>query len=263
MHAPIGKWLAGLIVFLAVAHVSFGQEVRVAAAADLQFALKDLAGQFEKQSGTHLAITFGASGTFFAQIQNGAPFDVFLSADRDYPIKLESAGLTEPGSMRVYARGHLVLWAPQGSTYAFEAKGLNALQDSKIEKIAVANPEHAPYGRAAVAALKTAGLYEELKAKLVYGENISQAAQFVQSGNAQVGLIALSLARSPAMKDGQYWEVTQNWYPPIEQAAVILKSASNIAAARAFVEFLGSDAAKKTLQQYGFSVDLARAKAAP
>jgi molybdate transport system substrate-binding protein len=263
MHLRIGKWFAGLIVFLAVAHAAFGQEVRVAAAADLQFVLKDLARQLEQKSGTHLAITFGASGTFFAQIQNGAPFDVFLSADKEYPSKLEAAGLTEPGTLRVYARGHLVLWAPPGSTYAFEAKGLNALQDSKIEKIAVANPEHAPYGRAAVAALKTAGLYQELQPKLVYGENISQAAQFVQSGNAQVGLIAMSLALSPAMKDGQRWEVTQNWYPPIEQAAVILKSAKNKEAAKAFLEFLGSDAAIKTLQEYGFSVDLGRAKAAP
>jgi molybdate transport system substrate-binding protein len=263
MQVRIGKWLAGLIVFLTLAHSAFAQELRVAAAADLQFALNDLAAQFEKQFGTHLAVTFGASGTFFAQIQNAAPFDVFLSADRDYPVKLESAGLTEPGSLRVYARGHLVLWAPPGATYLFEAKGLNALQDPKIEKIAIANPEHAPYGRAAVAALKTAGLYEELQHKLVYGENISQAAQFVQSGNAQVGLIALSLARSPAMKDGQIWEIAQNWYPPIEQAAVILKSAKNKEAARAFLEFLGSDTARKTLQEYGFSVDLARVKASP
>jgi molybdate transport system substrate-binding protein len=263
MQVRIGKWLAGLFVFLTVAHGVFAQEVRVAAAADLQFALKDLAGQFEKQSGTHLALTFGSSGTFFAQIQNGAPFDLFLSADRDYPTNLESAGLTEPGSLLIYARGHLVVWAPPGSKYDFESKGLGALQDSKIEKIAVANPEHAPYGRAAIAALKKAGLYETLQPKLVYGENISQTAQFVESGNAQAGLVAMSLTISPAMKDGQRWEVPQDLYPPIEQAAVILKTAQNKDAARAFLEFLSSDKAWKTLHQYGFSTDSARAKAAP
>jgi molybdate transport system substrate-binding protein len=235
------------------------QELRVAAAADLQFALKDLAAKYEKQSGTKLSISFGSSGNFFAQIENGAPFDIFFSADSDYPHQLEAAGLTEPGTLTVYALGRIILWAPPGSSFDFQSKGLSALLDAKIQKVAIANPEHAPYGRAAAAALKKAGLYDQLKPKLVFGENVSQTAQFVQSGNAQVGIVALSLALSPAMKDGQRWEIPAELYPPLEQAVIVLKSSSNKAAAQALLKYLRTSDAQALLERYGFTLPAASA----
>ena len=234
--------------------IAVAQEIRVAAAADLQFALTDLATQYEKQSGTKVSISFGSSGNFFAQLENGAPFDVFFSADSAYPRKLEAAGLTEPGTLAIYARGRIAVWTSPGSSFDFEKNGLSTLLDPKIQKVAIANPEHAPYGRAAVAALKQAGLYDQLKSKLVIGENISQAAQFVQSGSAQAGIVALSLTVSPAMKDGHRWLVPENLYPPLDQSVVVLKSSANKAAAKAFLEFLRTPEAQSTFSRYGFTL---------
>jgi molybdate transport system substrate-binding protein len=226
--------------------------LRVAAAADLQFALKDIAQQYEHQTGRKIEITFGSSGNFFAQIQNGAPFDVFFSADVAYPNRLRQANLIEPNSLLNYAIGRIVIWMPADSKIDLLAQKWNALLDPSIQKIAIANPEHAPYGRAAVDALKHAGIYDKIESKLVYGENISQAAQFVRSGNAQAGVIALSLAVSPAMKSGQRWGVPVDQYAAIEQAAVILKSARDKDAARAFLAFVSSDDGRRTLGNFGF-----------
>jgi len=228
--------------------------VRVAAAADLQFALKDIAQQYEHQTGRKIEITFGSSGNFFSQIQNGAPFDVFFSADIEYPTRLQRANLTEPNSLLKYAVGRIVIWIPADSKINLIERKWDALLDPSVQKIAVANPEHAPYGRAAVEALKRAGIYDKVQPKLVYGENISQAAQFVQSGNAQAGIIALSLAISPAMKTGQRWGVPVDQYAPIEQAAVIMKSARDKEAAHDFLAFVSSDAGQRTLGSYGFEL---------
>jgi molybdate transport system substrate-binding protein len=228
--------------------------LRVAAAADLQFALKDIAQQYEHQTGRKIEITFGSSGNFFAQIQNGAPFDVFFSADIDYPNRLQQANLTEPNSLLKYAIGRLVIWVPADSKINLIERKWDALLDSSVQKVAIANPEHAPYGRAAVEALKGASIYDKVQPKLVYGENISQAAQFVQSGNAQAGIIALSLAVSPPMKNGQRWGVPIDQYAPIEQAAVILKTARDKDAARAFLAFVSSDVGIRTLGNYGFAI---------
>jgi molybdate transport system substrate-binding protein len=230
-----------------------GSEVRVAAAADLKFAMSDLAAQYDKHTGNKIDVTYGSSGNFFSQIQNGAPFDVFFSADIEYPRKLEAAGLTDPGTLCEYAVGRIVIWAPADSKIDVAKQGWNALLDASVQKIAIANPEHAPYGRAAVAAMKKVGIYERVAAKLVYGENISQAAQFAQSGNAQAGIVALSLAVSPAMKDGQRWEIPAEMHAPIEQGAVLLKSARNKRAARDFLDFVKSDAGRPTLAKYGFA----------
>jgi molybdate transport system substrate-binding protein len=227
--------------------------LRVAAAADLQFALKDIAQQFEHQTGRKVEITFGSSGNFFAQVKNGAPFDIYFSADIDYPRRLQQAGLTEPNSLLKYAVGRIVIWMPSDSQIDLPAQKWNALLDPTVQKVAIANPEHAPYGRAAVDALKHAGIFEGVQSKLVYGENISQAAQFVQSGNAQAGIIALSHALSPAMKSGQRWGVPADEYAPIEQAAVVLKSARDKDSARAFLAFVSSDAGQRTLANYGFA----------
>jgi molybdate transport system substrate-binding protein len=232
------------------------QTLKIAAAADLQFAMQDLARQFEKNTNVKLDVTYGSSGNFFSQLQNGAPFDIFFSADMDYARKLDAAGLAEPFTLMRYAVGQLVLWTPPGAAVDVVKDGWKILRDPRVHKIAIANPEHAPYGRAAVAALRSAGIYEQVKSKLVYGENISQAAQFVQSGNAQAGLVALSLALSPGMKDGRWWEVPADAYPPIEQGAVILKSSNNKIAAHAFLAFASSSLGRDTLKKYGFSFEM-------
>jgi molybdate transport system substrate-binding protein len=230
------------------------QEIRIAAAADLKFALSELARQYEKQTGAKVNVTYGSSGIFFAQIQNGAPFDLFFSADIEYPKKLEAAGLAETGTLYEYAVGRIVIWTRTGANTDVTKQGWKALTNPSVQKIAIANPAHAPYGRAAASALQKAGLYEQVKSKLVYGENISQAAQFVQSGNAQAGIVALSLAVSPGMKDGKRWEIPADMYPAIEQGAILLKNARNKAQARAFLQFVKGADARATLEKFGFTI---------
>ena len=213
-------------------------EIKVAAASDLSFVFKDVVSGFEKQTGNSVRVTYGSSGNFFSQIQNGAPFDLFFSADVSFPRKLEAAGLTEPGSIYEYAQGEIVIWVANASKLDL-TKGLAVLLDPSIRKIAIANPLHAPYGVAAVAAMKHAGIYDQVKDKLVQGENISQAAQFVHSGNAEVGIVALSLALAPAMKsDGRYVAIPADDYPPLIQAAVILKSSREKEFAKQFLKFV-------------------------
>ena len=228
------------------------QKITVAAAADLKFAMGDLTAKFEQQTGTKVNVTYGSSGNFFAQLQNGAPFDIFFSADINYPRKLEAAGLSEPGTLYEYALGKIVLWTPKDSPLDLERQGWHVLLDSRARKIAIANPAHAPYGRAAVAALKRAGIYDQVQSKLVFGENISQTAQFVQSGSAQVGIVALSLAVSPAMRDGRRWEIPGNLYPPLVQAAILLKSSKVKAESRKFLDFVKSADGREILEKYGF-----------
>jgi len=242
-------FLSVLLIGRAAAHA---QEIRVAAAADLKFALDELGTQYEKEAGKKVAVIYGSSGNFFAQIQNGAPFDLFLSADIEYPRKLETAGLAEPGTVYEYAVGRIVIWMPPDARADLARLGWRALLQPGVERIAIANPEHAPYGRAAVAALRKAGVYEQVRKRLVYGENIAQAAQFVAAGSAQAGIVALSLAVSPPMRDGKRWEIPEDTHPPIEQAAVILRSAKDKDGARAFLAFLKSAGGRKILEAYGF-----------
>jgi molybdate transport system substrate-binding protein len=230
------------------------QNLRVAAASDLESALPAIVSQFEKDTGQRVGLTFGSSGNFYTQIENGAPFDVFLSADIDYPRRLEVAGQAEAGSLYEYATGHLVLWTRSDSGIDL-GRGLTVLTDGRVRKIAIANPEHAPYGRAAVAALRHEGLYERVQPKLVLGENISQTAQFAQSGAAEVGVLALSLALSPALKSsGTYVEIPVAWYPPIEQAAVVVASSRQKPLARQFIDYLKKPGTVQLLQSYGFAV---------
>jgi len=227
------------------------QVVRVAAASDLQFAMAELSA---KSPGNHVSVTYGSSGNFYAQILNGAPFDLFFSADVRYPEKLVEAGLAEPASLYIYGRGRLVIWAPAGAHLALNAKGFAALEDPRVQKIAIAHPEHAPYGRAAVEALKKAGIYEEVRNKLVYGENIAQAAQFVQSRNAQAGILALSLAIAEPMQNGERWLVPAELHAPLEQAVVLLRGAANRQGAEAFLNFVKSEAGRTVLQRCGFTL---------
>jgi molybdate transport system substrate-binding protein len=233
---------------------AWGQEIRVAAAADLKFAMVELAGEFETQTGTRVNVTYGSSGNFFSQLQHGAPFDLFFSADMAYPRRLDAAGLAEPGTLYEYAVGRIVIWTSADAKVDVTKQGLHALLDASVQQIAIANTEHAPYGRAAVAALERAGIYEQVKSKLVYGENISQAAQFVQSGNAQAGIVALSLAISPALRDGKRWEIPADLHPAIEQGAMVLKNGKNKDAAETFLRFVKSQAGRAVLAKYGFTV---------
>jgi molybdate transport system substrate-binding protein len=241
------------VVWLAAGAAS-AQSLRIAAASDLQAALPAVAEQFEKETGQKVSLTFGSSGNFFTQIQNGAPFDVFLSADIDYPRQLEQAGLGEKGTLYQYATGRLVLWTRNDSGIDVR-RGLAVLSDARVRKIAIANPAHAPYGRAAVAAMRHEGLYDRVQPKIVMGENISQAAQFAQSGNAEIGLLALSLALAPALKSvGRYWQVPENLHPPIEQAAIVVATSGNNELARQFLDSLKRPEIVRILESYGFSL---------
>lgn len=231
------------------------QDLSVAAASDLNFAFKELATEFEKATGIHVRLSLGSSGNFFSQIQNGAPFDCYFSADIGYPRKLEEAGLVVPGSLYRYAIGRIVVWVPTRSPLAVEQRGMETLLDPSIRKIAIANPKHAPYGRAAVSAMQHFHVHDRVKDKLVLGENISQTAQFVESGASDIGIIALSLALAPVMKEaGKYWEVPVDTHLPIEQGAVVLKSSKNQDSARMFVEFVKGSHGQEVMKRYGFTL---------
>jgi molybdate transport system substrate-binding protein len=227
-------------------------EITVAAAADLTFVFKEVGARFQKETGNSIKLSYGSSGNFFSQIKNGAPYDMFFSADVSFPKKLEAAGLIEPGSLYEYATGKVVIWVPSKSKLDIN-QGLKVLLDPGIGKIAIANPVHAPYGAAAVAAMQHEGVYDKVKAKIIQGDNILQAAQFVESGNADVGLIALSLALAPPMKSaGHFVEIPSADYPPVIQAVVILKSSKDKDTAEAFLKFLKEPSTVAIMQQYGF-----------
>src|SRR5664279_2092439 len=204
------------------------EQITVAAAADLIYALKELAGRFESKTGNKVTLSFGASGNLYSQIQSGAPFDLFFSADEECPKNLAAAGIADASSLRNYALGHLVLWVPNNSPFDPQKLQMELLTQPAVTRIAIANPQHAPYGRAAMAALEHYGLKDKVAGKLVFGENVSQAAQFVQSGNAQAGLIAMSLAKSPSMESaGKFWVLPSDAYPELKQAAVIVSASQH------------------------------------
>ena len=247
--------LLALLLGVWCATGALAQDLTVAAAADLNYAMKDLASRYEQKTGNKVSLSFGASGNFYSQIQNAAPYDLFFSADAEYPKKLAAAGLIESGSLRTYAVGRLVLWVPKASRLDPQKLKANLLLEPAVKKIAIANPEHAPYGRAAMAALESLGIKDKIAGKLVLGENVSQAAQFVQSGNAQAGLIPLALAASPAMKNsGRYWEIPAQDYPAIEQVVGIVSSSKHNKEAQAFIDFVISPDGAAILRQYGFAL---------
>jgi len=246
-------WVACVSAFV-LPPDTFAEEIAIAAASDLNFAIKEVIAEYEKATGNHVKLSLGSSGNFYAQIQNGAPFDLYFSADIGYPKKLEEAGLTVPGTLYRYAVGRIVLWTNQTS-HRDISKGLEALRDSAVKKIAIANPKHAPYGRAAVAAMQHYKVYDQAKDRLVLGENISQAAQFVESGACDVGVIALSLALAPTMKAaGTYWEIPAEAHPPLEQGAAILKSSRQQKTAQQFFEFMQGTQGQEIMKRYGFTL---------
>ncbi|MGH7209622.1 MAG: molybdate ABC transporter substrate-binding protein [Nitrospiraceae bacterium] len=235
--------------------VARSDDLTIAAASDLNFAFKELVAEYEKRTGNHIKLSLGSSGNFYSQIQNGAPFDLYFSADIGYPKKLQEAGHALPDSLYKYAVGRIVLWTPARSPLELEKLGMHVLLDPAIKRIAIANPKHAPYGRAAVAAMKHFKVYDRVKDKFVLGENISQAAQFVESGASDIGIVALSLALAPTMKAaGKYWEIPSEAHPPLEQGAVILKSSKNQGAGKLFVEFMKGPQGQEIMRRYGFTL---------
>jgi molybdate transport system substrate-binding protein len=231
------------------------QEITVAAAADMSAALPELVDAYTKKTGQTVKLSFGASGNLTNQIENGAPFDIFFSADEQYPQQLIKEGLAFNDTLYRYAVGRLVLWIPNDSPLVLSELGINALLDPSIKKIAIANPATAPYGRAAEATLRHYEIYDHVSSRLVVGESIRQAAQFVESGNAQAGLIALSHALAPALKDrGRYWKVPLDAYPTLNQAAVVLTRSKQPDGARKFLDFLRTPEATSLLTSYGFSL---------
>lgn len=234
-------------------NLAVAEEITIAAASNLNFAFREIATEYEKASGNQVRLTFGSSGNFYAQIQNGAPFDLFFSADLEYPQKLEEAGLTVPGSLYQYAVGRIVLWTGHESRIDV-TKGIEALREPTIKKVAIANPKHAPYGRAAVAAMEHFKVYDQVKDKLVLGENISQAAQFIESGACDIGIIALSLAVTPAMKSkGTYWEIPTGAHLPLEQGVVILKSSKQQESAKQFIAYIKGVQGQEIMKRNGFT----------
>ena len=224
-------------------------KVTIAAAADLRFALDEISREFRAaHPDVDLQAAYGSSGNFYAQIRNQAPFDVFLSADAEYPRKLVEEGIGARDSLFVYAAGRIVVWVPASSPL----DPATALRAASVRHVAIANPQHAPYGRAAEAALRSLGLYDGVAGKLVLGENVAQTLEFVQSGAADVGIVALSLALAPPVRgQGRYWEVPAEAYPKIEQGGVILKDSN---AAREFRAFLLAAGGRRILKEYGFSL---------
>jgi molybdate transport system substrate-binding protein len=225
------------------------EKVTIAAAADLKFAMEELVSDFENANpGAQVDVVYGSSGNFSSQIKQGAPYDLFFSADIMYPQQLVTAGLAA-SEAKPYAYGRIVLWS--GSLDASRMT-LESLTDPKITRIAIANPEHAPYGKRAQEALQAAGLWDKIQPKLVYGENIAQTAQFVESGNAQVGIIALALAVNPELASkGGYWLIPENLHQPLEQAYVVTKRAENNALARRFADYMASKPARTVMIKYG------------
>lgn len=225
----------------------------IAAASDLKFALEDIAQQFTKETGHKVKLSFGSSGNFFRQISQKAPFELFMSADEQYVFDLAAQGLTD-GQGSLYAIGRLVLFAPKGSPLVPDAefKGLsNALQKGEIKRFAIANPEHAPYGRAAKEALIAVGLWDALQGELVLGETVAQAAQFAVSGSTQGGVIAYSLALSPKIKtQGSFILLPEKLHKPLRQRMVLLKQSGETA--KAFYAYLLKPEARILFEQYGF-----------
>jgi len=234
------------------------QTLRVAAAADLEPVLPRILTEFTQGTGIHADATFQASAALAAQIENGAPFDLFLSADLSYPKRLIDAGLADtagsPDSTTpiTYAKGTLVLWARRDSKLT--PPSLELLRDPGLQRLAIANPERAPYGQAAVAAMSNLKLYDSLRTRLVTAENIAQAAQFVDSGNADAGLISLTSAMTARLSaSGRYFIIPNDLYPPIEQGAVIVARTTHRAAAHKLLDYLLSRPVQKQLSEAGLT----------
>jgi molybdate transport system substrate-binding protein len=251
-----GRLLGVVLALLLALPFSYAQQtqapgtLRIAAAADLQPLLPPLLTQFQQQTGIHAEASYQSSATLATQILSGAPFDLFLAADLSFPQRVIDGGRAEESKPIPYARGTLVLWTRNDS--GLRVLSLEALRDPAIKTIAIANPDHAPYGRAAQAAMQHSGFYEAIHPKLVVAENIAQAAQYVDSGNAQVGFLSLSSALTPRLQaSGHFIRVPADDFPPIVQGAIIVRSSPGDAAAHRFLDFLTQPAVRQSLAAQG------------
>lgn len=238
------------ITILLLSLNAHAEKITIAAAADLKFAMDEIVTSFKSaNSGQDVAVVYGSSGNFNTQIQQGAPFDIFFSADINFPRDLVKSGMAT-GEVKPYAIGRIVLWSASQDASKMT---LDSLLDPKITRIAIANPKHAPYGKRAEEALRASGLWDKVEQKLVYGENIAQTAQYVQTGNAQAGIIALSLAVNPELASkGGYWLIPDNLHTPLEQGFVITKRAEGNTLAKIFVDYMSSKPARSIMVKYGF-----------
>ena len=246
--------LTMLAALATLANPAGAQTLTVAAASDLSHSIGELTEAFRKQvPGAHIKTSLGASGNFFAQIKHGAPFDVFLSADLMYPTRLASEGAADAATLRTYAIGRLAVWSLDPR---FDLRqGMAVFKDARLTRVAIANPEVAPYGRAARAAMQQHGVWDAVKGKLVMGENVAQTAQFIQTGNAQVGVVSYATVLAPRLQGvGSYYLVPQAGLAPIEQGAVITRHGKANSLAPRFMQFLQSPAARAILQRHGFAL---------
>lgn len=246
------KRLAGLLATLLTTAGAHAGEVQVAVAANFTAPMQKIAGAFAQDTGHKAVLAFGATGKFYAQITNGAPFEVLLAADDDTPAKLEAEKQAVPGTRFTYATGKLVLWSAREGYVDSQGK---VLQDGHFAHLSIANPKAAPYGAAAVETLTRLNLYQRLQPRIVQGENISQAHQFVSTGNAELGFVALSqVSRDGRFTSGSGWIVPESMHSPIRQDAVILLKGAANPAARALVDYLKSDKAKAIIRAYGYDI---------
>lgn len=235
---------------LLLALTAHAEKISIAAAADLKFALDEIVTSFKKSNAAdEVEVIYGSSGKFHTQIQQGAPYDMYFSADIGFPRELAKAGLAA-SEVKPYALGRIVLWSTSLDSTQMT---LDSLTDPKIARIAIANPKHAPYGKRAEEALRAKGVWDKIERKLVYGENIAHTAQFVQTGNAQVGIIALALAVNPELaRKGGYWLVPDTLHQPLEQGFIITKRAAGSSLAKRFADFMSDKAARAVMSKYGF-----------
>jgi molybdate transport system substrate-binding protein len=252
MHA---RWFTGFIMAAGIAltpsAAHAGGSITIAAAADLKFAMDDIVTTFRQaHPADRVNVIYGSSGQFYTQIRQGAPFDLFFSADIAYPQALAAAGLTA-SAPKSYATGRIVLWS---ATLDASKLRLQDLAEPRFDRIAIANPEHAPYGKRAQQALQASGVWDKVRGRLVYGENIAQTAQFVQTGNARIGIIALSLAMNPAFAaKGGYALIPADLHEPLDQGFVVTRRAAGNPLARSFAGFIDSPPAQAILHHYGFA----------
>ena len=246
---PIKTWiLAALVAIAGCGKKDAGGPIKVAAAADLAFAFKEVGAAFENKTGHKVTFTFGSTGQLAKQISEGAPYDVFAAANVSFVDEAVKAGACDETTKAMYARGRIVVWTKKSSGAAV-AK-LEDLTDARFVKIAIANPEHAPYGKAAQQALESVGIWETVKPKIVYGENVQQTLQFAQTGNTEASIAALSLAM--VTEDGAYMLIDENLHKPINQAIVVCKHGSNAAVAKDFAAFVNSDEGRAIMKRFGF-----------
>lgn len=237
------------IIMMLLPVVSRADEVLVAVAANFTLPMEEIISEFRKETGHKALASYGSTGKFYTQIVNGAPFEILLAADDEHPDKLLSEGLAQPGTDFVYATGKIVLWSPKSDFV--DPKG-QVLNKGGFLHLSIASPKLAPYGAAAEEIIKRRGLWRQLEGKLIYGENISQAHQFVASGNAELGFVSLSQVKN---SKGSLWVVPQDLYKPLRQKAVLLKVGKDKKAAAAFLKFIKSDRARRIIHEFGYEIN--------